>query len=151
SETIIRNQISQYFATSLSIIRTANFFLSPGSPNSRSSKFYESSNSTNSQDHRANSSSSYLSSEEQNLASNVSAQCQALNLIKEAITKVNKYENLLINASDKDLRHQIYGKLKDSRAINEKEKKYLSLLKRHAVSQAKLQEKKQRQLDEGII
>ncbi|CAG8648848.1 7525_t:CDS:1, partial [Dentiscutata erythropus] len=66
---------------------------------------------------------------------------QALSLIKEAKTKINEYEYLLINTSDKDLRHQIYGKLKDSCAIIEKEKKHLSTLKRHAVSQAKLQEK----------
>ncbi|CAG8541989.1 1784_t:CDS:2, partial [Gigaspora rosea] len=37
--------------------------------------------------HCANSSSSYLSSEEQNLSPNASAQHQALNLIKEAVTK----------------------------------------------------------------
>ncbi|CAG8839513.1 36650_t:CDS:2, partial [Gigaspora margarita] len=62
---------------------------------------------------------------EHNLAPNASAQHQALNLIKEAESKVNKYE-----------------KLKDSCVIIEKEKKHLSSLKRHAVSQAKLQEKK---------
>ncbi|CAG8754711.1 21914_t:CDS:2, partial [Gigaspora rosea] len=114
-ETIIRNQINQYFVVIPPIIRTANFFLPPGSSNPRSSEFSESSNSTNSQSRHANSSSSYLSNEEQNLAINVSAQRQALNLIKEAVTK------------------------------------HLSSLKRHAVSQAKLQEKKRRQLNKGIV
>ncbi|CAG8625604.1 12394_t:CDS:2, partial [Gigaspora rosea] len=64
-ETTIRNQISQYFVAS--------------SPN-----------------YRANSLSSHLSShlsnEESNLAPNISAQRQALNLIKKAKAKANEYE-----------------------------------------------------------
>ncbi|CAG8791190.1 11093_t:CDS:1, partial [Gigaspora rosea] len=91
-ETTIRNQISQYFVTCPPIIRNANFFLPPSLYNSNSS----SSNSTVSPNYRANSLSSHLSSrlsnEESDLASNASAQCQALNLIKEAEAKANEYE-----------------------------------------------------------
>ncbi|KAF0551617.1 retrotransposable element [Gigaspora margarita] len=67
--------------------------------------------------------SSRLSNEESDLAPNASAQRQALNLIKEAEAKANEYEGLLLNTSDKDLRSHIYEKLKDSRAIIEREKK----------------------------
>ncbi|CAG8766150.1 9849_t:CDS:2 [Dentiscutata erythropus] len=54
----------------------------------------------------------------------------------------------MANASDKDLRCQIYEKLKEIRAVIEKERKNISLLKRHAATQEKYQEKKQRQLEE---
>ncbi|CAG8842891.1 41929_t:CDS:2, partial [Gigaspora margarita] len=56
--------------------------------------FPESSNSTNSQDHCANSLSSQQPNEEYNLVPNVSAQRQALNLIKEAESKKKKRRQL---------------------------------------------------------
>ncbi|CAG8516623.1 4830_t:CDS:2 [Cetraspora pellucida] len=143
SETTIRDQIKQYLAASPPIIRTANFFLPPGSYSSKSS---------NSLNTNSNSAISSLPSanEEHILAPNTSSQHQALTLIKETGTKVNEYENLLLNTNDIDLRRQIYEKLRDNRAIIEKEKKRLSLLKSHAKSQAKLREKKRKQLNEGI-
>ncbi|CAG8497475.1 9233_t:CDS:2 [Scutellospora calospora] len=129
SETTIRDQIKQYLAASPPIIRTANFFLPPGSYSSKSS---------NSLNTNSNSAISSLPSanEEHILAPNASSQRQALTLIKETGTKVNEYENLLLNTNDIDLRRQIYEKLKDNRAIIEKEKTS--------------QEKKRKQLNEGI-
>ncbi|CAG8611686.1 6790_t:CDS:2, partial [Cetraspora pellucida] len=116
SETTIRDQIKQYLAASPPIIRTANFFLPPGSYSSKSS---------NSLNTNSNSAISSLPSanEEHILAPNASSQRQALTLIKETGTKVNEYENLLLNTNDIDLRRQIYEKLRDNRAIIEKEKK----------------------------
>ncbi|CAG8792105.1 17125_t:CDS:1, partial [Dentiscutata erythropus] len=146
SETTIRDQIKQYLAASPPIMRTANFFLPPGSYSSNLS------NSLNTNSISNSAISSLPSTNEGHiLAPNASSQRQALTLIKEAETKVNEYENLLLNANDIDLRRQIYEKLRDSRVVIEKEKKHLGLLKSHAKSQSKLREKKRKQLNEGIV
>ncbi|CAG8839784.1 36143_t:CDS:2, partial [Gigaspora margarita] len=122
SESTIRDQIKQYLAASLPITWTANFFLPPGSYSSKSS------NSLNTNPNLNSAISSLPSANEENiLAPNASSQRQALTLIKEAETKVKEYENLLLSTNDIDLRRQIYEKLRDSRAIIEKETKHLSI------------------------
>ncbi|CAG8484579.1 17764_t:CDS:2 [Gigaspora margarita] len=53
------------------------------------------------------------------LPPNLPTQRQALELIQEANSKINEYENLLIHTSDKDLRLQISKKLKDALSRSE--------------------------------
>ncbi|CAG8667746.1 6714_t:CDS:2 [Dentiscutata erythropus] len=87
-------------------------------------------------------SSSLLSDEILTVTPNAPVQQKSLMQIKDAKAKITEYEYLLTNTNDKDLRYQIFEKLKDARAIIEKEISHLSLLKHHAASQGKYQEKK---------
>ncbi|CAG8514267.1 17821_t:CDS:2 [Dentiscutata erythropus] len=84
------------------------------------------------------------------IAPNASAQHQALELIQDAKSKISEYETLLIHTSDKDLRLQISKKLKDVCETIAKEKKHFNLLQNRAAAQGRFQEKRKKQLEDGI-
>ncbi|CAG8536759.1 4613_t:CDS:2 [Dentiscutata heterogama] len=68
------------------------------------------------------------------VASNASAQRHALELTQEAKSKIDEYKCLLIYTSDKDLRYQIYGKLKNTHETIAQKKKHFNLLQSHATA-----------------
>ncbi|CAG8523402.1 4406_t:CDS:2 [Acaulospora morrowiae] len=104
SEATIKNQINQYLIASPSIVRTTAFFLPPNSLDLPSSEL-STSNSAGSKLLVSDSSSLLLNKTP--IAPNAPAQRKSLMLIQEAEAKITKYEHLLINTSDKDLRYEI--------------------------------------------
>ncbi|CAG8550306.1 24509_t:CDS:2, partial [Dentiscutata erythropus] len=81
---------------------------------SRSSNFLNTNSNSNSAV-----SSLLLANKEYILAPNASSQYQALILIKEAVTKVNKYKNLLLNTNDIDLSLKQNFEKKKEKQLNE--------------------------------
>ncbi|KAF0412674.1 hypothetical protein F8M41_007888 [Gigaspora margarita] len=141
SKTTIKNQIKQYLIAGPSIVRTTTFFLPPNSPNIPNIPNIPSSESSTSDSASSNllvsNSSSLLSVEIPTIAPNAPAQHKSSTLIREAEAKITEYEHLMANTSDKDLRYQIYEKLKEAHTVVEKERNHLSLLKRYAAAQEK--------------